>query len=54
MTGTSQPEALRDASAIVTRDANDTVAVLAAEFPESGAVGVCSQTVRFGNAGRIR
>jgi len=36
MTDTSRPEALRDASVIVARDADGTVAVLAAEFPRHG------------------
>ncbi|MGW3649744.1 hypothetical protein [Streptomyces sp. NPDC000878] len=54
MTGTSQPEALRNASMIVARDVDGTVAALAAEFPESSAVCVRSHTARFGHAGRIR
>ncbi|MGY1498648.1 NUDIX hydrolase [Streptomyces sp. QTS52] len=36
MTDTSQQEAVRDASVIVARDADGTVAVLAAEFPRHG------------------
>ncbi|WP_327696848.1 NUDIX hydrolase [Streptomyces sp. NBC_00459] len=36
MTDTSQPEAVRDASVVVARDADGTVAVLSAEFPRHG------------------
>ncbi|WP_369032306.1 NUDIX hydrolase [Streptomyces adonidis] len=36
MTDTRQPEDMRDASVIVARDADGTVAVLAAEFPRHG------------------
>lgn len=36
MTDTSQPGAMRDASVIVARDADGTVAVLTAEFPQHG------------------